>query len=226
MKMRLSVCVAVVLLSLSGAAVAAPIAFPDVSTAGLWVTAGEPGNDGLMPFSHESIDCPACNLGYVLADADGRLNGFEYLSAPFRLGAALGGASWAQVYGNTADVGGVVGLAPDGAFTLTTGYGESYHSDGAGADHVVLLRRWVAEVASVGRWAQFFAGFEDLPFLGGDSDFQDHVLMALVFVPFEVVTPGCVSGLCGPEPEPIPEPASLALFGLAALGASRWARRR
>jgi hypothetical protein len=184
-------------------AVAAPI------TAGSWsLVAGSADADSVPFWDGWSWDGPYEGVGYMLnANSNPTI---EYLhdatgeAVRFRFDETV---STTFFDGITAWSSGVLGRSADGAFTYTTGpTGIEYSYDSwNNPEQFVLFRVVGAETV------QYYLGVEDMPLSSelNDWDYNDHVVSFT-------------------QPASVPEPGTLLLLGVGALGmlGRRAARRR
>lgn len=165
-------------------------------TAGPWTLAPGPNEAGLAPFAQPSEDGPLRNIWYVL----GPQPGLEYVYAPFTF------PEWdgVTVFGLTAYTN-TLSRSVVGAFLFESPEG-IYASDGIGWMNFLLLRRALSPTTT-----QYWVCGEDHDGVTHRrDDCQDIVQMFIETVPDTGEGGGSV-----------PEPASIALFGLALLAVRR-----
>lgn len=167
-------------------------------TSGTWVLAPMPNEAGLAPFAQPSEDGPLMNLWYVI----GPKAGLEYLYAPFRF------PGWAgtTVFGLTAYIDAFT-VSPDGTFTMHSPEG-TFTSTGEW-ENFLLLRVALSPTST-----QYWVCGEDHDGVTHRYDDCQDVVQSFIETSGE------------PEHPTVPEPASLALFGMATLAAARRLRSR
>lgn len=192
--------------TLAALLIAAPLYAAPI-TLGAWQPVLPPSELGDMPWSHVSYDGSKHNAGYVLGLGQGELAHAEYLSAAF----AFPGWNGTEIFSWTAFTQGAISQSADGRFLYANPEtGDHYDSGGSGWRQFVLLRQMLSP-HDTAYW--LLVEDMDLAVLYGsvrsDLDYQDHI-----------------SKYIETEPTTVPEPVTLALFGVAALaGARRWRRR-
>lgn len=175
-------------------------------TIGTWVPGVAASNTGDTPYSNPSWDCHECNLGFLALSYGYDLAQGEVLHAKFTFPAIVtdGSVAFAGITAFTHDT---LSVLPSGGIRLTTDEGRTYDSDGDGWEQFILVR-WISPFAVTTLLAFEDLRWADFPGLS-DRDVNDGARVVTERVPL----PG------------VPEPMSIALFGLGALGCAwRWRR--